>query len=87
MKLQWLPEPSPRGGWNDKEWTGRDRFGQERASVSFRDSRDSSGEWRGDLAPVPKAKFDWDAMYRLLKGDDRKSVMLALEALIPDEET
>lgn len=35
MKLQWLPKPDARGGWDEKEFTGFDRFGTEKVSVLF----------------------------------------------------
>ena len=33
MKLQWLPEPSSRGGWTDDAYDGFDQYGGLRASV------------------------------------------------------
>lgn len=45
MILQWLPEPSSQGGWNEKRCQGFDRFGNERAEVSFREHFYQDSEW------------------------------------------
>lgn len=77
MKLQWLPEPSSKGGWdNGTEWSGRDRFGDVLATV-----KEVTHPWE----PTVWVGFtgSWE---RVATEFCKNSAILAVEKLIPEDD-
>ena len=72
MKLQWLPVPSSKGGWNYKEFVGFDRFGIEKAMVLHHEGYNSSYWHLSDY--LDQREFE-----------ELKDAQLAAEAEIEDE--
>ena len=88
IKLQWLPDPSPGGGWRESKpnffnddnvtMTGFDRFGQALASVEYRKHYYLPSEW---VVFVPGSDYHpWSN--NAVKANDMIEAMLLAEKVL-----
>lgn len=95
LKLQWLPEPSAKGGWDSGHefdyyysdqacYNGFDRFGTIRASVTYQEHAYMPSKWR-----ISNATDVSGASYEEREAGASKptkiEAMLLAESLIEDE--
>lgn len=83
MKLQWLPEPDSRGGFQKEHsegitYCGFDRFGFIRAHVTH-----EGYIWDANIPYLPGEK--WEQHRERSTRPDAKSAMLLAESVIEDD--
>ena len=81
MKLQWLPIPSSKGGWNEKEYNGFDRFGQVRGTV-----QEYIGRHGDSIVEGFTDNFDKITPVDYYLSNALKKAMLEVEKLLGDDE-
>jgi len=91
MKLQWIPRPNSRGGFepeqsgkmfssSDEIYYGFDRFGDERGCVISNEL----GNWTAVSVPyLPQES--WEAHQKRITRASKKEAMLLVESFIEEE--
>jgi hypothetical protein len=95
MKLQWLPEPSSKGGWSGGHqidyrhvhgvsYQGFDRFGAERATVTYMEHNYLPDKWH--VSNVPHNACDsYEAREARSHRPTKKEAMLLAESFVEDD--